>query len=92
MPNANRYRSQIWLAAVDGSTPPLPFTAGEHRDANPCWSPDGRRLAFTSRRDDPEHERTSVRVAPVATSSRAAAHPPTAASAPRSSWSSSRAT
>jgi dipeptidyl aminopeptidase/acylaminoacyl peptidase len=49
---ANDYRSRIWLAAVDGSTPPRPFTAGEGRDQSPRWSPDGRWLAFTSKRDD----------------------------------------
>ena len=39
----NSYRSQVWLAAVDGSTPPLPFTSGEFKDANPAWSPYGGR-------------------------------------------------
>ena len=32
---ANKYRSQVWLAATDGSTPPRPITAGEKRDVNP---------------------------------------------------------
>jgi dipeptidyl aminopeptidase/acylaminoacyl peptidase len=44
------YRSAIWLAAVDGSSPPRKLTAGEKRDASPRWSPDGSRLAFTSSR------------------------------------------
>lgn len=43
----NAYRSQIWLAPADGSTPPLAVTRGE-RDSQPTWSPDGRWLAFTS--------------------------------------------
>ena len=47
---ANDYRSAIWLAAADGSTPPRRFTSGEKADADPRWSPDGTRLAFTSNR------------------------------------------
>ncbi|MFZ9868084.1 MAG: TolB family protein, partial [Ilumatobacteraceae bacterium] len=38
---ANTYRSQVWVAASDRSTPPRPLTAGEKRDGNPSWSPDG---------------------------------------------------
>src|SRR5436305_1693378 len=49
---ANRYRSQVWLAPADGSSAPQPLTAGEHGDANPCWSPDSRRLACSAARDD----------------------------------------
>jgi dipeptidyl aminopeptidase/acylaminoacyl peptidase len=60
----NRYRSAVWLAAVDGSTPPYPLTAGEHGDGQPTWSPDGRRLAFTSRRSDEEGVST-LHVIPV---------------------------
>ena len=47
----NAYRSSIWLAAADGSTPPRRFTAGTKRDGSPRWSPDGSQLAFTSNRD-----------------------------------------
>ncbi|MFZ5848743.1 MAG: prolyl oligopeptidase family serine peptidase [Actinomycetota bacterium] len=62
----NEYRSQIWLADADGRTPPLPFTSGEHKDANPAWSPDGGRLAFTSTRGTGEKTKASLQVAPVA--------------------------
>ena len=58
----NTYRSQVWLAAADGSTLPEPFSNGEHNDANPAWSPDGRRLAFTSRRED---KKSTLHVRPV---------------------------
>jgi dipeptidyl aminopeptidase/acylaminoacyl peptidase len=49
---ANEYRGQIWLAAVDGSSPPRELTSGSRRDAEPRWSADGSMLAFTSNRDD----------------------------------------
>jgi dipeptidyl aminopeptidase/acylaminoacyl peptidase len=49
--DANRYRSSVWLAAADGSSAPFPLTAGD-QDGQPAWSPDGRRLAFTRRRED----------------------------------------
>ena len=59
---ANRYRGRVWLAAADGSEPPRPFTAGEHRDGRPRWSPDGRELAFVSHR---EGEGSELYVLPV---------------------------
>jgi len=64
---ANRYRSAIWLAAADGSSAPYQFTSGEHGDSGPVWAPDGRRLAFTSRRsEDKDGKRKgTLHVAPV---------------------------
>jgi dipeptidyl aminopeptidase/acylaminoacyl peptidase len=49
---AEDYRSAIWIAAVDGSSPPRRFTSGEKRDSSPRWSPDGSQLAFTSSRGE----------------------------------------
>src|SRR5579864_1776444 len=47
---ANDYRGTIWVAPLDGSADPQPFTTGEKRDGMPRWSPDGKWLAFTSNR------------------------------------------
>jgi dipeptidyl aminopeptidase/acylaminoacyl peptidase len=61
----NRYRSQVWLAATDGSSPPRPFSAGRDRDTRPRWSPDGTELAFVSHRRG-DDEGCELYVAPVA--------------------------
>lgn len=48
---ANEVRSAIWVAPVDGSAPPRQLTSGTGTDGTPRWSPDGRWLAFTSKRE-----------------------------------------
>jgi dipeptidyl aminopeptidase/acylaminoacyl peptidase len=52
----NEYRQAIWLAAVDGSSPPRQFTSGP-KDAQPRWSPDGTQLAFVSGRGEKDAKR-----------------------------------
>jgi dipeptidyl aminopeptidase/acylaminoacyl peptidase len=59
----DKLRSSIWVAALDGSSAPRPFTEGP-LDRSPSWSPDGRWLAYLSVTDDsPEH--AHVRLAPL---------------------------
>ena len=57
----NITRSRVWLAGAAGE--PAPVTNGPH-DERPAWSPDGRWLAFASRRGEKEHEST-LHVLPV---------------------------
>ncbi|MGH8859793.1 MAG: S9 family peptidase [Jatrophihabitantaceae bacterium] len=41
----DEYRSHLWIAPTDGSTPPRQLTRGAHDNA-PRYSPDGRWIAF----------------------------------------------
>lgn len=57
----NTYRRAIYVAPVAGGAPRR-FTQGTRQDRQPRWSPDGRRLAFVSTRDD---ERGQIYVMPT---------------------------
>ena len=55
--DANASRSAIWMVDLDDMSgepgrgqPPRRMTAGDKRDSDPRFSPDGRRLAFLSNR------------------------------------------
>ena len=46
--------SDLWLMPTDGSTPPRRLTATRTSESGAAWSPDGKRLAFSARRDGDE--------------------------------------
>jgi len=50
----NKGQSDLWLADIDGHRPPRQLTWNKGADSAPVWSPDGRQLAYVSKRgDDP---------------------------------------
>lgn len=48
MPGEQKNRRRIWLAEIDGSQNPRPISTGKHDEISPCWSPDGKSLAFVT--------------------------------------------
>ncbi|MGZ8414837.1 MAG: S9 family peptidase [Gemmatirosa sp.] len=48
----NAVDSDVWLVRADGSAPPRRLTTSKKSDTAPRWSPDGRRLAFLSAREE----------------------------------------
>lgn len=49
-PGKDGYRTSLWIAPTDGSSPARQLTVGARNDTQPRWSPDGRTLAFISDR------------------------------------------
>ncbi len=48
LPGEQKNRRRIWIAETDGSREPRPLLNGKHDEISPCWSPDGKQLAFVT--------------------------------------------
>lgn len=48
----DRFNSDLWLTSTDFFQPAVRLTFNPKRDDHPRWSPDTRRIAFLSERDD----------------------------------------
>ena len=51
----DEYRGDLWIADLE-SGEARQFTSGRRKDGNPRWSPDGKRILFTSKPPAEEDE------------------------------------
>jgi Tol biopolymer transport system component len=52
--------SDLWIVPADGSAAPRRLTSSKGGESAPAWSPDSRRVAFTSKREDDEQAQVYV--------------------------------
>ena len=52
--------SDLWLASTDGSAKPRKITSMKSGESSPAWSPDSRRIAFSTKRDSDEQSQIYV--------------------------------
>jgi dipeptidyl aminopeptidase/acylaminoacyl peptidase len=57
---ANVGYTSLWLVPTSGSAPARPLTSGKQSDTSPAFSPDGRSVAFVSKRGDDEENQVYV--------------------------------
>ena len=46
--------NDLWIVAADGKTPPRRLTFGKGAESGYKWSPDGRQIAFSAKREEDE--------------------------------------
>lgn len=52
--NDEWFNSDVWLLPVDGSRPAFNLSRHPDNDYSPVWSPDGKKIAWTGRRENGE--------------------------------------
>jgi dipeptidyl aminopeptidase/acylaminoacyl peptidase len=50
----------LWLVPADGSAPPRRLTHTKRAESDAEWSPDGRQIAFATRREDDEQDQIYI--------------------------------